>query len=259
MGETKIEWADATWNPITGCSKISPGCQNCFAERMARRWAGRYGYPKDNPFSVTFHTDKLQEPLKWKKPKRVFVCSMGDLFYKDVKTFQLNSIFTIINASWLHDMGHQFLILTKRPSRMKKYIFEHRHFETAPCYYETSNVWLGVTAENQRCADLRIPILLQIPASVRFISVEPMLEPIHIKKQWFIEAHTMRRQIDLIILGCESGPNRRPCKIEWMIDLVEQCQAAGVSVFVKQININGRVSHDMEEWPVNLRVREFPK
>jgi protein gp37 len=172
MNKTKIEWADATWNPITGCTKISPGCANCYAEKMSKRLAGRCGYPADEPFKVTIHPDKIDEPLKWKKPRRVFVCSMSDLFHKDVPM----SIITYVLRMARSCEGHTFMILTKRPARMKEAIREMVSWGMWP----VPNIWLGVTAENQEQADERIPILLDTPAAVRFVSVEPMLGPVEL-------------------------------------------------------------------------------
>jgi protein gp37 len=173
MNKTKIEWADATWNPITGCTKISPGCANCYAEKMSKRLAGRCGYPADEPFKVTIHPDKIDEPLKWKKPRRVFVCSMSDLFHKDVPM----SIITYVLRMARSREGHTFMILTKRPARMKEAIREMVSWGMWP----VPNIWLGVTAENQEQADKRIPILLDTPAAVRFVSVEPMLGPVDLR------------------------------------------------------------------------------
>jgi protein gp37 len=196
MSQTKIEWATKVWNPVTGCTKVSPGCQNCYAERMAKRLAGRCGYLKEEPFKVTVHPERLEEPLNWKKPQRIFVCSMGDLFHDDVPDEFIGEVFnTMVNAQWI--LGHRFLVLTKRPERMKRVIEEigdiiteqrkpkkmpdgtTRH--TMTFSFPLQNIWLGVTAENQEKADERIPILLQIPAAKRFVSVEPMLGPVDLR------------------------------------------------------------------------------
>jgi len=193
MSTTKIEWATKSWNPVTGCSPISEGCANCYAKRMSARLSGRYGYPKDEPFRVTFHPDKLDEPTHWRKPQKVFVCSMGDLFHEDVTDEALLQIFNIMREA----NRHTYMLLTKRPARMKDFCsrlrFDHNGYgkvfltkATDDCINNSSLplmpllrwVWLGVTAENQRTADERIPILLQIPAAVRFVSCEPMLSRI---------------------------------------------------------------------------------
>lgn len=223
MAETRIEWADRTWNPITGCTKISEACQHCYAERMSKRLAGRCGYPKDDPFQVVKHDDVFAHPLKWRKPSRVFVCSMGDLFHKDVLDDWILAAFVSMGLTYqhtgkmreiepgyevaIHAPKHTFMILTKRPERMKNFIERLRSDETDKewevrvrhyaytlsamngdilpgnavfTFYEWLNdgmpgLWLGVTAENQQRADERIPILLQTPAAKRFVSVEPML------------------------------------------------------------------------------------
>lgn len=177
---TKIEWADVTWNPITGCTPISPGCTNCYAKRMAKRLAGRCGYPGDEPFRVTLHPERLDEPLKWKKPRRVFVCSMGELFHEDVPTWMRFEVLDIV----LLIKQHTFLILTKRPANMKEF-FEWYYSKAGRTTETIKNLWLGVTAESQEMADERIPLLLQTPAAVRFVSVEPILGPLDLCKWLF--------------------------------------------------------------------------
>ena len=173
MNTTTIEWAEKTWNPVTGCSPISEGCENCYAKRMAQRLRGRCGYPEDDPFKVTRHDNRLLQPLKLRKPSRIFVCSMGDLFHEDVPNDYIDQVFGVMtHVSVEH---HTFLILTKRPERMRRYISS---LDCQDWGLPRGNIWLGVTAENQARADERIPILLQIPAAVRFVSVEPMLGPI---------------------------------------------------------------------------------
>lgn len=203
MSKTKIEWADATWNPVTGCTKISPACDNCYAERMAKRLAGRVGYPKDEPFRVTLHPDRLDQPLKWKKPKRIFVVSMGDLFHENVPESYIAAIFAVAAAA----PQHTFMVLTKRPKRMAAWFQWLSAEYNGPCdqnavlqtcfgeygwadqfddavasmldaAWPLPNVWLGVTAEDQQRADERIPWLLKCPAAVRFVSAEPLLGPI---------------------------------------------------------------------------------
>ena len=237
MAQTKIEWADAVWNPVTGCTPISEGCKNCYAERMATRLKGRYGYPEDEPFKVTLHPEKLEEPLKWKKPRRVFVCSMGDLFHEQVPDEYIAKVWEIMNNA----SNHTFLVLTKRPQRMKDFLarlgwYTHdREVNPAEAVldeggkYTLKNVWLGVTAENQQRAEERIPILLQLPAAKRFVSVEPMLGPVDLT-----EVGHVGPKLDWVICGSESGPNRRPAKIEWIRSLRNQCIYFGVPFFLKQ-------------------------
>lgn len=266
---TKIEWCKnkdgsqgKTWNPVTGCTKISPGCQNCYAERMAKRLRGRCGYDTEKPFKVTLHPDRLEEPLHWRKPSTVFVCSMGDLFHEDVPRWIRFEVMDII----LQAKQHIFLILTKRPANMKDF-FEWYYAKAGRTTETIKNLWLGITAENQEMADLRIPILLQIPATVRFVSVEPMLGPVDLTRvggDWHghgrIDALNGRRnieeyifeyslrwkterceKIDWVICGSESGPNRRPANIEWIRSLENQCVAAGVPFFLKQMEVGGRL------------------
>ena len=218
---TKIEWASESWNPVTGCTPISEGCRYCYAKRMANRLRGRYGYPKDDPFKVTIHPDRLDQPLKWRKPKRIFVVSMGDLFHEDVKYDWIRSILFTMYGGGRH---HAYLILTKRPERMYDF-FKHN----MPDYWPLSNVWLGVTCENQHAADERIPILLQIPATVRFVSCEPLLGEID-----FSHLPESGAELDWVIVGGESGPGARPMHPDWARSVRDQCQSAGVPFFFKQ-------------------------
>ena len=255
---TKIEWVTnldgtkgETWNPITGCTKISEGCQNCYAERMSKRLAGRCGYPKENPFQVTLHPDKLDQPLRWKKPRMIFVCSMGDLFHDDIDFGWIRRIW----ATMTINRQHIYLILTKRPERMKSF-FEWMDKQEFKIETSWDNIWLGVTTENQQRADERIPILLQIPAAVRFVSVEPMLGPVDLTQidiggnvwinsltgdcksyhpyggMWKI--NESKNKLDWVICGGETGPGARPMHPEWARSLRDQCQAAGTPFFFKQ-------------------------
>jgi protein gp37 len=172
MAKTKIEWADRVWNPVTGCTKVSEGCRNCYAERMARRLAGRCGYPKaPEHFKVTLHPERLELPMKWRKPCRIFVDSMSDLFHKAVPDAFISDVLNMIDFS--ENQKHTFLILTKRPERMCEF-FVNNPGTTIP------NLWLGISIENQQTANERIPWLLDTPAAVRFISVEPQLGPVNL-------------------------------------------------------------------------------
>ena len=245
MPKTKIEWTEYSWNPVTGCTPISEGCQNCYARRMANRLRGRCGYPADEPFKVTLHKDRLEEPLRWKKPRRVFVCSMGDLFHEDVHRWMRFEVMDII----LQAKQHTFLILTKRPANMKEF-FEWYYSKAGRTIETIKNLWLGVTAENQQRADERIPILLQIPAAVRFISVEPMLGPVDLLSNDYLGGCincevcldnpetcincAQDRKIDWVICGGETGPGARPMHPDWVRNLRNQCQEAGVPFFFKQ-------------------------
>ena len=254
MAKTKIAWTDATWSPVTGCTKISAGCTNCYAERMARRLAGRCGYPEaPHHFDVRLHPDRLLQPLRWKKPRRVFVCSMSDFFHPMIPLeFQVRAFLVMRQCP-----QHTFQVLTKRSELMAM-------MEYAAGIPMLENLWLGVTTENQEQADRRIPDLLRTQAAVRFVSVEPMLGSVDAWQYLGAERNPIGLAygsvgVDWLIIGCESGPNRRPMELEWAINLVRQCDAAGVATFVKQIPINGRVSHDLTEWPAELQRREYPK
>jgi len=266
LGKTKIEWTEYSWNPVTGCTPISEGCQNCYAKRMANRLRGRCGYPADEPFKVTLHEDRLGEPLRWKKPRRVFVCSMGDLFHPDVPFDYITQVFDVM-CSWrwpnkeaersgdeslLEDPEHTFIALTKRPKRVLDWLWWLGEYWpgdspvninlTAEGHFG-EHVWLGVTAENQQRADERIPILLQIPAAVRFISVEPMLGPVDLAGH--LELKGPRRtgdgftyfwvapKLDWVIYGGETGPGARPMHPDWARSIRDQCQNAGVPSFYK--------------------------
>lgn len=283
---TKIEWTDETWSPITGCTPISEGCQNCYAKRMATRLKGRYGYDKDNPFKVTLHPDRLDQPLKWKKPRMIFVCSMGDLFHEDVPDEWILRVFNTIRkcSPGVGDYPvHTFLILTKRPERMRNVIMRMRfNRDKNPMMYldkegdltgypmgqRIKNVWLGVTAENQQRADARIPILLQTPAAVRFVSVEPMLGPVDLNR-WLRPSCSLCKgsmsidaspysggkpcprciddqgcdpdRLHWVICGGESGPDARPMHPDWVRSLRDQCKEAEVPFFLKSMHINGKI------------------
>lgn len=276
MATTKIEWADAVWNPITGCTPISEACDHCYAKRMAARLAGRYGYPEDDPFRVTVHWDRIEKPMHWIKSTRIFVCSMADLFHQDVNDLDIERVLAIASLC----QQHTFMILTKRPSRALNFFqwtdgLENRSEQIARAaehigkitwdargdqqhLYDRAitpgsrrvlpgwplpNVWLGVTAENQARADERIPILLQIPAAVRFVSVEPMLGPVDLE-QWITDPMIASSPdqrvpdridgVNWVICGGETGPGARPMAPEWVRSLRDQCATAAVPFFFKQ-------------------------
>lgn len=217
---SKIEWTDATWNPVTGCTKISEGCQNCYAERIANRFW-------DHPFSeVRFHADRITEPNKWQKPRRVFVCSMGDLFHPDIEDWMIEEVWSIMRMN----PRHTFMVLTKRPDRMQKWMYHLKFSEDAPA----PNVWVGVTAEQQKEANYRITRLIEASnIAVRFISVEPMLEDMILIQ--YLD------KLDWVICGAESGPGARPFKMSWARDLKNQCVQEGVPFFFKQARIDGKL------------------
>ncbi len=239
---TKIEWTDETWNPVTGCSKVSPGCKNCYAERMAKRLAGRFGYPeKPHSFNVTLRPDRMDEPLHWRKPRMVFVCSMSDLFHPEVPDYYILRVFRIMGRPSTDK--HIFQILTKRPERMRDWVNQYVVDEwSRPDPFK--NIWLGVTAENQEAADQRIPVLLSTPAAVRFVSVEPILGPIHFRMPNFSDSGygpgwlkagnaAGGPSLDWVIAGGETGPSARAPNPEWVRDQRDQCVVAGVPFFFK--------------------------
>lgn len=240
-----MKYWDISWNPLSGCSPCSPGCDNCFAKRMAYRLRGRFGYPKDDPFRVTFHSEKAEQPLDYKKPKIIFVCLMSDIFHEDVKNNDRARIFrAMMAANW-----HTYLILTKRIQNALDYSF---------IFKNNPNWRLGITICNQEEADEKIPILLQIPAAHRWVSIEPMLGAINFK---FIRGDykgSWLNGLDWVVLGTESGSKRRPAKLELIKDVKEQCKTAGIPVFIKQLEINGKVNANMDNWPEDLRIREMP-
>lgn len=407
---TKIEWTEATWSPVTGCTKVSSGCAHCYAERMAKRLRGRFGYPQDDPFRVTVHKDKIHKPLHWRKPLTVFVCSMGDLLHENVPEATILRVFDVMSLA----EQHTFQILTKRPERLLQL-----HGNVGRWYLDgvhcLPNVWFGTSCENQETADERIPYLLKCPATVRFLSCEPLLssldlqpllhfgdtlwdqnlvEHLHsetsstagqhdgqrrqnissgrecgigvetrttndmrgtegeasksvndgmisqpsdptldndrrqiIRSNVLTTTETTNRQtavgasagnkprinripsssrplagnsasatgsakpestdarsseesvaenlpnplypaehitastdnrINWVIVGCESGPGARPMDLDWVRSIRDQCRAAGVLLFVKQLRLEGKLVKDMAEFPSDLQIRESP-
>jgi protein gp37 len=208
---SSIEWTESTWNPLTGCTKISPGCKHCYAERMARRLQAM-GQPNyANGFKLTLHPQALDVPLTWKKPQMIFVNSMSDLFHKDVPVDFIEKVFDVMCRA----PQHRFQILTKRSERLR---------ELSPRLTWPDNVWMGVTVESSDYV-CRIDHLRQTGAAVKFISFEPLLSPI---------PNIDLTDIDWVILGGESGPGARPMPREWVIDIRDQCLAAQVPFFFKQ-------------------------
>jgi len=290
--KTKIQWTDATWNFITGCSKVSQGCKNCYA---LRDWPRLAANPKtvyfDREFTdVAFHPERLEQPLRWAKPRRIFVNSMSDLFHDKVHGLTLVKAFAVMGLCDVMSKGHIFQILTKRPERAAR-VLNNEDFltcvtiemkqihpglpgENAAPWWPLRNVWLGVSVEDQETADQRIPWLLATPDAVRWVSYEPALAQVDFSKH-FKRTHPGATPkdtpgLDWVVVGGESGPKARPCVIGWVRDTVRQCKAASVPVFVKQLgakptNREGlphymmdRKGGDMTEWPRDLRVREYP-
>ncbi len=211
MAQSKIEWTESTWNPVTGCTKISPGCKNCYAERMALRLQAMGQANYANGFDLTLQEHMLERPLQWKKPQLIFVNSMSDLFHKDVPLTYIQQVFDVMRrAHW-----HHFQILTKRSERL---------LEVSDEIDWPENVWMGVSVETQKY-DFRIDHLRRTGARVKFLSLEPLLGPL--------------RQLDLnyidwVIVGGESGPGARPIQKEWVLEIRDQCLDAVVPFFFKQ-------------------------
>lgn len=212
---TQIEWTDATWNPVTGCTKITRGCDFCYAERFSERFRGVPGHPFENGFDLTLRPDRVTQPLKWKQPRRIFVNSMSDLFHKEVPTHFIDSVFkTMEEANW-----HTYQILTKRSSLMARYLRKRYGENLAP-----PHIWLGVSIEDAKNA-IRLKHLRISQASVKFVSFEPLLDSV---------GKVDLTGIDWAIVGGESGPHARPMKEEWAIEIRDQCQKAKVAFFFKQ-------------------------
>jgi protein gp37 len=208
---SSIEWTETTWNPVTGCTKISPGCKHCYAERMARRLQAMGQRNYANGFQLTTHEHMLETPLKLEKPQMIFVNSMSDLFHEEVPIEFIHKVFSVMRtASW-----HIFQVLTKRSERL---------LELDPTIDWPSNVWMGVSVENQDYS-FRIEHLRQTAAQVKFLSIEPLLGPL---------PHLDLRNIDWVIVGGESGPGARPVKKEWVVDIKDQCLKAAKPFFFKQ-------------------------
>jgi protein gp37 len=324
-GNTSIEWTDATWNPVRGCSRVSEGCRHCYAEQVAARFSGpgmpyeglakRVGGEARWTGKVRLIPEHLNDPLRWKKPRRVFVNSMSDLFHEGLSFDEIAAVFSVMAMA----EQHTFQVLTKRPERALEF------FCAASTRWPLPNVWLGVSVEDQATADERIPLLLQTPVAVRFVSYEPALGPVDFTRialgvkrtngygdrwiEWDAlsgsewqhykptrpesrdgkEHHaiicTNHPRLDWIIVGGESGRGARPFDLRWARNTAEQCRAAGVACFVKQLGaspfspvdmithrgntermplgfsryLNDSKGGDWLEWPEDLRVRQYPE
>ena len=224
---TRIEWTDATWNPLRGCSRVSEGCRHCYAEQVAARFSGpglkfegiahRIGGEARWTGKVVLVEEKLTEPLRWRRPRRIFVNSMSDLFHEELPDDAIDRVFAIMARA----PHHTFQILTKRAVRLRAYM-------SAPGRAVLPHVWLGVSVEDQAAAEERIPELLAVPAALRFLSCEPLLGPLR------LESYLGRRGIGWVISGGESGPRARPPDPAWFRSLRDQCRAARVPFFFKQ-------------------------
>jgi protein gp37 len=310
-GKTKIEWTDATWSPVRGCARVSRGCEHCYAERMAARGLPGLNSPTTGlPFAtitpsgprwtgpVELIESQLEVPLHWRKPRRIFVNSMSDTWHKKLHLRDIARIYARMAFASLHT----YMVLTKRPeNRLAAFssgrfreLVEHRYCDLLDQHFERPedepdmpwplpNVWEGVSVEDQETVDERIPLLLQTPAAVRFVSAEPLLGPVSFRwAKWApIKPHPATNGhldglngISLVIAGGESGPGARPCKPEWIRSVLAECRAAGVNCFVKQmggwwarqensdpdrwIQVNSKGS-DPNDWPPDLQVREMPE
>lgn len=255
MKQSKIEWTEATWNPIRGCSRVSEGCRFCYAERVAERWAGpkqpyeglvipsnKGGHPRWSG-EIMLVEHMLKEPYKWKEGKLIFVNSMSDLFHEKVPLNYIERIFAVMQDT----PHHRYQILTKRAERMA---------ELAPKLFWPSNVWMGVSIEDSRVVD-RADALREVPATVRFLSLEPLIGPI---------PNLDLTELDWAIIGGESGNKARIMEPEWAVDLLNQCSVANVPCFIKQMGTQWAKRHgskswkgdDFSEFPEVLQVREYP-
>lgn len=297
---SKIEWTagddgkpGATWNPVTGCTKISAGCDHCYAETFAERWRGIPGHHFENGFDVTLRPERLEQPLRWKRGRRIFVNSMSDLFHEKVPDLFIEQIFDVMEQA----RQHTFLVLTKRHGRMRSFVRrrEQRNEDYAQAFENNPiparrtcpaaafarkradnpppNIWLGVSAEDQKWFDIRVPALLATPAAVRFVSAEPLLGPVTLDAVLCWSDGSTRCSepeagisgLDWLIIGGESGPGARPMQLEWASRLVSDCREREIAPFVKQLgSVVGRrigagsKGGDWDAWPTDLRVREFP-
>lgn len=322
--DSPIEWTDSTWNPTRGCSRVSPGCLHCYAEGIARRFSGA-GAPYEGLIHstgawngrITLAENHLLDPIRWVKPRRIFVDSMSDLFHEAIPFDYIDKVFAVMACT----TRHTYQILTKRPQRMLEYFarlrwgidagddFEGLTYEeesrldpNGRCghpdqvqpskvydawvpvsknrggydncgpLWPLENVWLGVSCENQETADERVPLLLQVPAAIRFLSCEPLLGPIRFdRRHVHCPTHDYpggfcsgecadQRFVDWIIVGGESGPKARSCEWEWLRSLRDQCKESGVAFFMKQLSQKDRAGwfKDFDAFPPDLQVREWP-
>jgi len=316
MSKTKIEWSEYSWNPVVGCSKRSVGCERCYALRMAVRLAHNPKLPDETrekyastvrkvgdkwqwSGKVALFPERLKEPLKRRRPTRYFVPSMSDLFHENVPLDFIEQVYDVMAEA----KQHTFQVLTKRPRRAADFLLNYilpspRYLNVADVPLIWKNVWLGVTAENQAVADERIPLLLQIPAAVRFVSCEPLLGVVDLSEYLMCRQYAgeekqpkprtiggkpykvmrIRPRLSWLIVGGESGPGARPMHPDWARSLVQQGKAANVPVFVKQMGAHwakyaepegdwhttvkqrgDSKGHDMRYWPEDLQVREMPE
>lgn len=318
MGDNSaIQWTNATWNPVVGCSPVSEGCRNCYAARHAIRLAGNPNPQVSLPYldtaekrgagekrravftgKLSFMYDRIDQPLRWRRPRRVFVNSMSDLFHPDVPTEFIAQCFAVMAIA----NQHTYQVLTKRPKRAADLLSDDAFWRDVEFHVADRltipilqlrrtlpHLWIGASVEDQEAADERIPHLIETPAAVRFLSCEPLLGPVDLsswignppvcgpgsERTWLPD----EAGVDWVIVGGESGPGARPCEVAWIRSIVDQCKVAGVPVFVKQLGarpmtdrwdftrrepgsipmkLRDRKGGDPSEWPEDLQVREFP-
>lgn len=235
---SSIEWTDTTWNPTTGCDQVSPGCDHCYALTLAKRLKamGNPRYQNDGKtrtsgpgFRLTLHEDVLAAPLSWRRPRRVFVNSMSDLFHDDVPDDFIARAFGVMAGT----PRHQYQVLTKRPRRMRDLLLKWstQGNGTDRSWEPPGNVWLGTSVEDQEWADRRIPLLIETPAAIRFLSCEPLLGPVRLDRYFTAD----RSLIHWVIVGGESGPRHRALDLDWARLLREDCLSARVAFFFKQV------------------------
>ena len=287
-----IEWTDATWNPITGCTLVDEGCRHCYAAHLITSWPAIGNHPSrkglarknaagESKFTgeVRLNEQWLDQPLRWRKPRRIFVCAHGDLFHPSVPDEWIDKVFAVMALA----PQHTFQVLTKRPELAREYLSQtpDRIDAIEECaddllgsndmpftpQWPLPNVWIGTSVSDQASADLRIPELLACPAAVRFLSAEPLLGPVDLRGVWIhCPTHDFhsgfclgncpdQRRIDWVIVGGESGPHARPLHADWARALRDQCVAAGVPFFMKQM---GGVRKPFTPIPDDLMVRGFP-
>lgn len=257
---SKIEWCNATWNPVRGCTKVSPGCRSCYAETFAERFRGVKGHPYEQGFDLRLVPEKLEEPLRWKRPRRIFVNSMSDLFQDGVPDQFIHDVYYTMES---RAPQHIYQVLTKRSNRMRAYL-DWRYGEGR---IPSKHIWHGVSVENRAMA-CRLDDLREMRSAIRFVSIEPLLEDI---------GDLDLRGIHWVIVGGESGPQARPFQVEWARSIIAQCKAAGVACFIKQVGsrpegwwtnslgpgfnrhaIRHHKGGNIVEWSPDLRVREYP-
>lgn len=296
---SQIEWCDATWNPVRGCTKISPGCANCYAERFAERFRGVPGHAYEQGFDLRLVPALLDQPLRWQRPRRIFVNSMSDLFQDGVPIEYIDHVWTVM----LLAPHHRFYVLTKRPERMRRYLNDAGLYErilhlaqayrvarpalgnvgiSNPMTHPAKWIWVGVSVENQHWKSRVIPHLVSTPAAVRFVSVEPLLENLGDISDWFPREREISQTqsvyiqgVHWVIVGGESGPGARDCAVPWIRSIKAQCVAAQIPVFVKQLgrhprtgtapnggvylHLQDRKGGNVLEWPPDLNLRQFPQ